>query len=64
MSSVIGIDMAISAAQAIISLSRGEWPAEKVARILGLNRGQVFLAKHRILALVKKEIQRLEKEIV
>jgi len=41
-----------------------EWPAEKVARILGLNAGQVFLAKHRILALVKKEIQRLQKEIL
>jgi len=41
-----------------------DWPAEKVARILGLNAGQVFLAKHRILALIKKEVQRLQKEIL
>lgn len=41
-----------------------QWPADKVARILGLNAGQVFLAKHRILALLKKEIQRLQKEIL
>jgi RNA polymerase sigma factor (sigma-70 family) len=40
------------------------WPAEKVARILGLNAGQVFLAKHRILALIKKEVQRLQKEVL
>lgn len=41
-----------------------EWPSEKVARVLGLNAGQVFLAKHRILALMKKEIRRLQKEIL
>jgi RNA polymerase sigma-70 factor (ECF subfamily) len=40
------------------------WPVEKVARILGLNAGQVFVAKHRILALVKKEVKRLQKEIL
>src|SRR5262249_32589951 len=41
-----------------------QWPAEKVARILGLNVGQVFVAKHRILALVKKEVKRLQKEVL
>jgi RNA polymerase sigma-70 factor (ECF subfamily) len=41
-----------------------QWPAEKVARILGLNIGQVFVAKHRILALVKKEVKRLQKEVL
>jgi len=41
-----------------------EWPAEKVARILGLSTGQVFLAKHRILGLIKKEVQRLQKQIL
>jgi RNA polymerase sigma-70 factor (ECF subfamily) len=41
-----------------------QWPAAKVARILGLNAAQVFVAKHRILALVKKEVQRLQKEIL
>jgi RNA polymerase sigma-70 factor (ECF subfamily) len=39
-----------------------EWPAEKVAQYLGLNAGQVFVAKHRILALINKEIQKLQKE--
>lgn len=41
-----------------------EWPSEKVARVLGLNAGQVFLAKHRIMALMKKEIRRLQKEVL
>ena len=41
-----------------------EWPSDKVARVLGLNAAQVFLAKHRILALMKKEIRRLQKEIL
>jgi RNA polymerase sigma-70 factor (ECF subfamily) len=40
-----------------------QWPAGKVARILGITRAQVFLAKHRVLALIKKEIRSLEKEI-
>src|ERR1051326_2345349 len=40
-----------------------EWPSQKVARILGLNAGQVFLAKHRIMGLMKKEIRRLQKEV-
>ena len=40
------------------------WPPEKVAQTLGLNVGQVFLLKHRILALAKKEIERLQKEIL
>jgi RNA polymerase sigma factor (sigma-70 family) len=37
-----------------------EWPAEKVARTLGVNVGQVYLAKFRVGALIKKEIRRLE----
>jgi RNA polymerase sigma factor (sigma-70 family) len=41
-----------------------QWPATKVARILGLNAGQVFVAKCRIIALLKKEVQRLQKEIL
>ena len=41
-----------------------QWPAAKVARILGLNAGQVFVAKHRIMALVKKEVSRLQKEVL
>jgi RNA polymerase sigma factor (sigma-70 family) len=41
-----------------------QWPAAKVAQVLGLNAGQIFIAKHRILALMKKEVQRLQKEVL
>jgi RNA polymerase sigma factor (sigma-70 family) len=41
-----------------------QWPASKVAHYLGLNAGQVFLAKHRVLAMMKKEVQRLQKEVL
>jgi RNA polymerase sigma-70 factor (ECF subfamily) len=37
-----------------------QWPAEKVARTLDVHVGQVYLAKYRVAALVKKEIRRLE----
>jgi RNA polymerase sigma factor (sigma-70 family) len=37
-----------------------EWPVNKVAATLGVNAGQVYLAKHRIARLLKKEIRRLE----
>ena len=40
---------------------RKEWPAEKVAERLRVNIGQVYLARHRISALLKKEIKALEK---
>jgi len=40
-----------------------QWPAAKVAQVLRLTEGQVFVAKHRIIALIKKEVQRLRKEI-
>jgi RNA polymerase sigma factor (sigma-70 family) len=39
-------------------------PAKNVARLLGIRSAQVFLTKHRILRRIKKEIERLEKEIV
>ena len=39
-----------------------QWPAGKVARLLGVNVGQVYLAKHRVSALIKKEARRLEKK--
>jgi RNA polymerase sigma-70 factor (ECF subfamily) len=41
-----------------------QWPASKVASFLGLNAGQVFVAKHRVMALMKKEVQRLQKEVL
>jgi RNA polymerase sigma factor (sigma-70 family) len=36
-----------------------EWPVAKVARFLGVSTGRVYLAKHRVGKLVKKEILRL-----
>lgn len=38
-----------------------QWPASKVAATLDMNIGRVYLAKHRILALIRKEIRALEK---
>ena len=40
---------------------RKEWPAQKVADTLRVNVGQVYLARHRVGALLKKEIKTLEK---
>src|SRR5580765_547100 len=40
---------------------RKEWPAQKVAERLGVNVGQVYLARHRVSAVLKKEIKALEK---
>ena len=40
---------------------RKEWPAQKVAARLGVNIGQVYLARHRVSALLKKQIKALEK---
>jgi RNA polymerase sigma-70 factor (ECF subfamily) len=39
-----------------------EWPVQKVAQTLGVSAGQVRLAKHRITALMRQEVARLEKE--
>ena len=36
------------------------WPALKVAKTLGVSVGQVYLAKHRVSALVKREVRALE----
>ena len=41
-----------------------KWPVTKVARTLGVNIGQVYLAKHRVARLIKKEIRELEKRMV
>lgn len=38
-----------------------EWPAQKVARELRVNVAQVYLAKHRVAALVRREVEALEK---
>jgi hypothetical protein len=39
-----------------------KWPVRKIRHTLGVNAGQVYLAKHRISSLLKKEIARLEKQ--
>ena len=36
------------------------WPVKKVAHTLGVSSGRVYMAKHRISALIKKEIKRLK----
>jgi RNA polymerase sigma-70 factor (ECF subfamily) len=41
-----------------------QWPVKKVARELGVSLGQVYLAKHRVSVLIKKEIKKLRKKIV
>ncbi len=41
-----------------------KWPVRKVAATLGVNVGQVYLARHRVAKLVKKEIKNLEAKIV
>jgi RNA polymerase sigma factor (sigma-70 family) len=38
-----------------------KWPVKKVARVLGLNAGQVYLAKLRTLAAIKKELKQIRK---
>jgi RNA polymerase sigma factor (sigma-70 family) len=41
-----------------------QWPVQKVACALGVNIGRVYLAKHRISALVKREVKNLENTMV
>ncbi len=40
-----------------------EWPVKKVAHELGVSAPQVYLARHRIGALLKKEVNALEKRL-
>ena len=40
---------------------RKEWPAQKVAAQLQVSVGQVYLARHRVAVLLKKEIKALER---
>ncbi len=41
-----------------------QWPAQKVAGTLGVGLGRVYLAKHRIGRLLKKELKRLETQVL
>jgi RNA polymerase sigma factor (sigma-70 family) len=43
--------------------ARKEWSAQEVAARLRVNVGQVYLARHRVAALLKKEIKALEKTV-
>ena len=38
-------------------------PAGKVAKSLGASLGQIYLAKHRVSSLIKKEVRRLDAEV-
>ena len=40
---------------------RKEWPAQKVAAQLRVSVGQVYLARHRVSTLIKKEVKALER---
>ena len=40
-----------------------EMPVAKVARALGVNVAQVYLARHRVLAAIKKEVRKLERKM-
>lgn len=40
------------------------WSVREVARALRVSAGQVYLAKHRILVLVKKELRKLERQLL
>jgi predicted DNA-binding protein YlxM (UPF0122 family) len=37
-----------------------EWSVREVAKALNVSAGRVYLAKHRVSALLKKEVERLE----
>jgi RNA polymerase sigma-70 factor (ECF subfamily) len=40
-----------------------EWPVKKVAGELGVSAAQVYLAKHRVASLLKKEVKAMEKRM-
>jgi RNA polymerase sigma-70 factor (ECF subfamily) len=41
-----------------------QWPVQDVTRTLGVSPGQVYLAKNRVSARIKKEIKRLQRAMV
>lgn len=41
-----------------------KWPVRKVAETLGISSGRVYLAKHRLWKMVKKEVKALDKATV
>ncbi|MGI9115950.1 MAG: RNA polymerase sigma factor [Chthoniobacterales bacterium] len=42
---------------------RKDWPAQKVAKELRVSVGQVYLARHRVSALLKKEVRALQRDV-
>jgi len=40
---------------------RKEWPAQKIAATFGVSAGQVYLVRHRVAALLKREVKALQK---
>lgn len=43
---------------------RKEWSAEKVAQFISMQPSQVYRAKYRVFAAIKKEVERLREEII
>jgi RNA polymerase sigma factor (sigma-70 family) len=41
-----------------------EWPVQEVTKTLGVNAAQVYLAKHRVSGLIKKELRKLERTMI
>ena len=41
-----------------------KWPVTKVTKALGVSMAQVYLAKHRVARLIKKELETLEKKMI
>jgi RNA polymerase sigma-70 factor (ECF subfamily) len=41
-----------------------EWPVGKVAQTLSVNVGQVYLTKHRVLKMIKREIKNLKLQLI
>jgi len=39
-----------------------QWPVKKIARLLGINAGQIYLTKHRISVVIRKELAHLKKQ--
>jgi len=41
-----------------------EWPPEKVAETFAIPVGQVYLAKHRVMEVIRQEVDRLRKDVI
>jgi RNA polymerase sigma-70 factor (ECF subfamily) len=41
-----------------------EWPVTKVAQTLGVNVGQVYLTKHRVMKMIRREIRDLQNQLI